>query len=237
MKIVSWNSNMAFRKKANEILDETIDLLIIQESECIEKLNMDNFKIKPSSFYWFGSNKNKGMTILGFWDIEIKILEKPSDNDKWIAVLMVKKDGREFIIIPLWAMNHRGNAVINSIAPAYATFQKLSKYMNKDCIIIGDFNDNKIWDKKYFKEGNFTDVVNLFDKYDIKSSYHYKTGESFGEESKPTIYWRKNKNTTYHIDYCFSSSKFLNEKAKFNIGDGDKWLEFSDHSPIFFEFE
>ena len=48
MKIVSWNSNMAFRKKANKILDETIDLLIIQESECIEKLNMDNFKIKPS---------------------------------------------------------------------------------------------------------------------------------------------------------------------------------------------
>jgi hypothetical protein len=228
---------MAFRKKYNEILDETIDILVIQECESLEKLNMDKFNIKPSSSFWFGTNQNKGMAVLGFGDVEIRQVEGLEDNDKWIIPLMVKKTDKEFVFIPVWAMNHRGNEVINGVSPAYVTFKKLSKYMLGDCVVIGDFNDNKIWDKKYFKEGDFSDLVNLFAEYDMKSCYHHKTGEQFGQETKPTIFWRKNKSTTYHIDYCFSSTSFLSGKAKFTIGDGDHWLKFSDHAPISFEFE
>ncbi|WP_461206642.1 exonuclease/endonuclease/phosphatase family protein [Clostridium sp. DL1XJH146] len=236
MKIVSWNCNMAFRKKANEIIDETIDLLIIQESECLEKVNIEKFPRKPNNAFWFGTDNNKGMSIFSFGKTKIELIEEPGDNDKWIVPFKVSSDKEAFILIAVWAMNHRKNEVINRVGPAFATFTKYEKYLKDDVVIVGDFNDNKIWDGKYFKYGSFSDVQALFSKYNIVSCYHTLRNENFGKETVPTLYWRKSKKTTYHIDYCFCSSNMIKSNSEISIESGDKWLEISDHSPLIISY-
>ena len=38
MRIIAWNCNMAFRKKAQAILAMAPDILVLPECECSEKL-------------------------------------------------------------------------------------------------------------------------------------------------------------------------------------------------------
>ncbi len=38
----------------------------------------------------------------------------------------------------------------------------------------------------------------------------------------------------YHIDYVFTNNKLINRINEFEIGEKNKWLQFSDHLPIIF---
>ena len=60
MKIITWNCNMAFRKKANHILAYKPDILVVPECEHPDKLKFSNDIPKPTDILWFGENKNKG---------------------------------------------------------------------------------------------------------------------------------------------------------------------------------
>jgi exodeoxyribonuclease-3 len=63
MKIITWNCNMAFRKKADIILSHKPDILIVPECEHTDKLLFSNNTQKPTHALWFGQNKNKGLGI------------------------------------------------------------------------------------------------------------------------------------------------------------------------------
>ena len=63
MKIITWNCNMAFRKKADFILTYKPDILIVPECENLDKLKFDLNKPKPTDMLWFGTNENKGLGI------------------------------------------------------------------------------------------------------------------------------------------------------------------------------
>ena len=60
MKIITWNCNMAYRKKAVFILTHKPDILIVPECECPGKLLFTEGTPKPTDILWFGENKNKG---------------------------------------------------------------------------------------------------------------------------------------------------------------------------------
>lgn len=222
---------MAFRKKANEILKYKPDILIIQESENLAKLNTSNFSIQPKQSFWFGDNPSKGISIFSFGSATLEILNQPLENDKWIIPFSVNGQ-YNFILFPVWAMNHRANKVINGTGPSYATFERYSDYLKNDVIIAGDFNDNKIWDKDYFEYGTFSDLAKLFENHNIKSCYHTYFNESYGEEKLKTLYWRKNLKTAYHIDYCFAKDKFISNIENINVGEPNIWLNLSDHVPV-----
>lgn len=38
MKLISWNCQGAFRKKAHHLLQQQFDIIVVQECECLEKL-------------------------------------------------------------------------------------------------------------------------------------------------------------------------------------------------------
>ena len=56
MKIITWNCNMAFRKKANNIISKNPDILIVPECENLEKLNLTEMIQIPSDVYWYESS-------------------------------------------------------------------------------------------------------------------------------------------------------------------------------------
>lgn len=236
MRLITWNCNMAFRKKANRILEYEPDILIIQESENINKINIDDFIIKPKQSFWFGDNDNKGISIFNFSSIKMEQIEIPFENNKWI--IPFKLFGKEeLILFAVWAMNHRGNKIINKVRPAYRTFKTLEKYFNKNVIILGDFNNNKIWDNKSTNIGSFSDIVNLYKSHDILSCYHTYFNEDFGEETTKTLVWRKNLSTTYHVDYCFTSKNIMKVMDKIYVGKFEEWMDISDHVPMIIDFD
>jgi len=89
--------------------------------------------------------------------------------------------------------------------------------LKEPCIIVGDWNSNKVFDHiKRVK--THSEVVEFLEGFGIKSAYHQFSKEKQGEESKATHYFRKEKARTFHIDCLFASEIFLNELESIEIG-------------------
>lgn len=50
MKIITWNCNMTFRKKAEYILSHKPDIIIVPECEQPEKIFQHTYSLTPTSF-------------------------------------------------------------------------------------------------------------------------------------------------------------------------------------------
>ncbi|WP_085829295.1 endonuclease/exonuclease/phosphatase family protein [Clostridium massiliodielmoense] len=95
-------------------------------------------------------------------------------------------------------------------------------------LICGDFNSNSCWDKKH-KRRNHSEVVKQLEDVNLYSCYHYKKKEMQGHESEPTFYMYRNKDKTYHIDYCFYDKENI---KNLQVGKFKDWIHLSDHIPI-----
>jgi exodeoxyribonuclease III len=61
MRLISWNCQGAFRKKADLILELHPDILVVQECEHPDKYVYNPTNKKPDSQYWYGDNKHIGV--------------------------------------------------------------------------------------------------------------------------------------------------------------------------------
>jgi endonuclease/exonuclease/phosphatase family metal-dependent hydrolase len=101
--------------------------------------------------------------------------------------------------------------------------------------LAGDFNSNAIWDQ-WDRWWNHSNVVNDLAKMNINSIYHSYYKEQQGKETRPTFFLQRNKAKPYHIDYIFASKEIENKITNFAVADREKWLNYSDHLPVIFEF-
>ncbi|HRQ43542.1 MAG TPA: hypothetical protein PLB12_04255 [Candidatus Goldiibacteriota bacterium] len=236
MKLITWNCNMAFRKKAKHIFKYNPDILVLQECERSYKIPSELFGNKPTSpAIWYGDNKNKGIGIFTFNGYKAKVIEPPKKNDKWF--IPIKIIGPEkFKLIAVWAMNYRANEVVKGVRPAFASIKGLHKYLDSGVIMAGDFNDNVCWNYKKRGKGDFTDKQLYLQSLGIQSAYHIHNAKPHGNEPHPTIVWMKNMKTTYHIDYVFCGEKWQGRIKAVSIEKPGKWLKYSDHVPVMVEF-
>lgn len=236
MKIVAWNAGMAFRKKIDKILPLKADILVISECEKPEKWRQIVKEKGINKFLWEGDNNpNKGIGIITF-DERYKIEIHP-DYDRsfrYIVPIKVSADKQEFIMFAVWSQ--KGEKRYSSyIGQIYLALEKYASLLKEPCIIVGDWNSNKVFDHiKRVK--THSEVVKFLEGFEIKSAYHQFSKEKQGEESKATHYFRKEKGRPFHIDYLFASEIFLEQLKSFKIGSCEEWIEFSDHMPIIAEF-
>jgi hypothetical protein len=224
---------MAFRKKIYLLEELTLDIAIIQECEHIDKINHPKIHQK----LWVGENKNKGVGIFSFNPkMNIELVDFNLENNHWFIPFKINGS---FQIIAVWAMNHRDNEIIDKIQPTYRTIENNKDLFNSSELILGDFNNNVIWDKKgskKYQKGTFNDINKLLQKLDFKSAYHLIKNEPFGNESIPSHIWRKNFDTVYHIDYCFIKKNHF-KTYDFEILNNKSWINHSDHFPLKIDLE
>jgi endonuclease/exonuclease/phosphatase family metal-dependent hydrolase len=85
-------------------------------------------------------------------------------------------------------------------------------------------------------------VINFLEQYGIYSTYHsipdaiFGTNTVFGYEKDPTLYFFKNREKSYHIDYIFTSQSFIDNLESCRIGNYKDWIALSDHVPVIAEF-
>jgi exodeoxyribonuclease III len=226
IRVVTWNCNGAFRRKANNILVAEPDIAVIQECEKNHGLPFQNL--------WFGDNKNRGIAV--FASSDYKLTLHPFYNPEFRHVIPIIVSGRDdFNLMAVWAMNDEINHEKRYIAQVW---QALKYYrLDKPIMIVGDFNWNKIWDKNpsYPLLGNWANTMKLLRSKGITSVYHRCGNVKFGKEERNTYFRHKDINQGYHTDYCFASKEF--EVEKVGITDPERWLKLSDHMAVIVDFE
>jgi exonuclease III len=242
VRIITWNCNMAFRKKYKNILSHKPDLLIVPECE-----HPENFK---DTFYsdilWVGDNNKKGLGVFSFNNIHMSLHKSYSEEYKYVLPIEVFIDNRKAMnLIAIWAQDNKEVPKRRYIGNVWCALNYYKDLLEKPVIIAGDFNWNVIWDndKKYPLYGTLTDVINLLEKYGIYSTYHsipdtiFNTNTIFGYEKDPTLYLLKKKEKAYHIDYIFASESLISNIESCSVGKHKDWITLSDHMPVFAEFK
>ncbi|AZA55626.1 endonuclease/exonuclease/phosphatase family protein [Chryseobacterium sp. G0201] len=235
MRIITWNCNMAYRKKADFILTHKPDILIVPECEHPDKLLFSVDTPKPTDVLWFGKNQNKGLAIFSYSDYRFKVLDDHNQDLKMIIPIAVTCGQFDFNLFAVWANNpaDREGQYIEQVWKAIHYYDSL--LASTKTVLVGDFNSNKIWDRQH-REKTHSSVVQLLEDKGIFSTYHLYHKQAQGTEEHPTLYMYRHKDKPYHIDYCFVSADMVEKIKSVEIGDYDFWTKYSDHVPVIVTF-
>jgi exodeoxyribonuclease-3 len=236
MRLITWNCQGAFRKKADLILKLQPDILIYQECEHPDKLKFDSLINKPTDSFWNGDNLNKGIGVFSYSDYKFELMTEFNSEFRYVIPLKVSNNSNSFILLAIWAMNNKINREARYIGQIWLAINYYEKLLGDSTILIGDFNSNKIWDYKD-RVGNHSDVVDKLNSQNINSVYHKHFKIEQGQEQHPTFFLQKKIFKPYHIDYCFASKDIQNRIRNVEIGKYEDWTQYSDHSPLIISFE
>ncbi|WP_100615035.1 endonuclease/exonuclease/phosphatase family protein [Confluentibacter citreus] len=235
MKIITWNCNMSFRKKAEFILNENPDIIIVPESESPEKLRFKKGMTLPNDVFWYGDNPNKGIGVYSYSDFKISISYLHNPDFRYVIPLSIKSNDLEFVLIAIWCQKPKSSD--NYGTHTWNAINYYSELLsNEKVIIAGDFNSSSIWDKKN-REANHSNIVYKLKDIGIESVYHLFYNEEQGKESNATLFMHRKIERPYHIDFCFASNYFINRLKYVSIGKYETWTQLSDHKPVICEFE
>ena len=225
MKIITWNCNGAFRKKYKYLEQFNADIIIIQECECPEKSNDNDYKLFSQNSIWTGITKNKGLGIFVKNNILLENLNWPDNNLKYFISCSINK---KFSLLGTWC--NSTNSLTFGYIGQFCKYLQINKNRMSNILIAGDFNSNSIWDK-WDRWWNHSDVVRELNEINIKSIYHEINNLDHGKEPTPTFYLQKNINKGYHIDYFFCYTNIIKKVKSLKIENFKDWINISDHMP------
>ena len=231
LKILTWNCNGAFRRKFGYIDPMDADIMVIQECEDPSKCKDEKYREWAVNYIWIGENKNKGLAIFCKEHIKISINIWEDDNTKYFISAKIND---RFNLVAVWNQNNK--SVTYRYIGQFWKYLQINKGKLNDCIILGDFNSNKIWDQNH-RLCNHSVVVSELKEIGISSLYHENYNIEQGVESHPTFYMQRNLKKPYHIDYIFVSNSVIQIIKSFEIGSSFDWLKISDHLPILLDFD
>lgn len=159
MRIITWNCLGAFRRKSEHIVKFRPDLAIIQECERAEKLVFKNGS-QPRVIQWYGDvGSAKGIGIFGYTDLSIQLAADYYDAAIRHCIPLRVRGLYQFNLIAIWAMPHKGDRRLSYIGQVWQALDKYRSFIReRDTLLIGDFNSNKIFDGAR-QEGNHSSVV------------------------------------------------------------------------------
>jgi exodeoxyribonuclease-3 len=234
MKLITWNCNMAFRKKVDLLLSHKPDIVVVPECEHPEKFL--EVTPKPKDALWFGKNQHKGLGIFSYSDFRFKVLDNHNQDLQLIIPISVQGKNFDFNLFAVWANNpnDEDGQYVEQVWKAIHHYESI--LTNVKTILIGDFNSNTIWDRPR-RIGNHSSVVKFLEDKGIHSTYHSYHKQIQGKEKHPTLYMYRHKNKPYHIDYCFVSADLLKKVKSVEVGKHKYWTKYSDHVPVIVTFK
>ena len=235
MKIRVWNCNMSFRTKAEFILSEKPDILIVPECEKPEHLNFGLYTQQPTQTIWFGKNQHKGIGIFSYSNYKLELLDIHKPDFKYVLPIAVSNGNEQFVLFAVWTQKPETNE--NYVVQIWNAMNYYSDILDsEDVIIAGDFNSNTIFDKPT-KIATHSNLVKFLMSKRIVSTYHYFYNHRHGLEEHPTHFWKRKFDKPFHIDYCFASSQIMMKLKNVQIGNYETWTKHSDHKPLIVEFK
>jgi len=232
LRLITWNCNMAFRKKAEAILKYKPDILVIPECEHPDRLKFPGSVKSPSDILWIGNHPAKGLGIFSYGPYCFTLLDVHNPNLKTIVPIAVNGGTLDFTLLAIWA-NHPADKGFEYVGQTWKALHHYKALLSGPIILAGDFNSNSIWDKPK-REGNHSTVVEILKQKRIHSCYHQHFKQEQGREKHPTWFLYRHADKPYHLDYCFASEHFKVRSAK--VGSHADWCTYSDHVPLMVTF-
>lgn len=235
MRLITWNCQGAFRKKADAVLKYQPDILLVQECEHPDNLISNAHLSQATSMLWFGENRHKGLCVFSFNSYRLHVLDVYKEDFKIISPVAITGDELTLTLIAIWA-NNRNDIDGRYVEQIWKAINHYDDILNSNGIILaGDFNSNTIWDGEH-KKGSHSSVVKKLLAKNIHSIYHKHLKQQQGNEEHPTFFLHRNRNKPYHLDYCFASADLYDKMESFEIGLYEQWATYSDHVPLTVNF-
>ena len=134
-------------------------------------------------------------------------------------------------VLAVWAFNHRGEEPGPRRGRTHRALGHYAEFLERQrAVVIGDFNDNVRWDTP--ANPSFERTVELLDRAGYASVYHERSGEVLGAETGATLLWYRHLEKRYMVDYAFVPRPWLAGVQRFELGDPEQWLAWSDHVPL-----
>ncbi len=230
MRIITWNCQGAFRKKAKLISTLHPTLAIIQECEAPTKLRIRDAIPPADDFLWQGDNPDKGVGVFAYGALRLTL--DPTYDPAFRHCIPVRVSGAyEFNLLAIWAMGHKQKAR-SYIGQVYYAAQHYANFIReRPTILIGDFNSNAIWDHER-KISNHSAVVKALVEANMTSAYHAHFGETPGRENQHTYFHVRSPHRGYHLDYCFVPTAWLPRLQAVTVSSFTPWCAYSDHTPL-----
>lgn len=226
---------MAFRKKAEAILKEQPDILIVPECENKERLIFDIAIKQANDIFWFGKNPNKGIGVFSYGDFKIKLLDVHNPDFKYVLPLFIYNAKIKLTVFAVWSQKpEHHDCYTEQVWNAVHFYSNLLE--NDNVILIGDFNSNAVWDKPN-RVFNHSNLVEYLKNKNIFSTYHHFHNQVQGQEKDNTLFMYRKLEKPYHIDYCFASLKLINRLKNVEVGSYEMWTKYSDHKPLAVTFD
>src|SRR5690349_1621408 len=105
MRIITWNCNMAFRKKAELVLKYQPDILVIPECEEPSKLQFSSALSQPRDILWFGTNQHKGLGIFSYGNCTMNVKRNHQPHFRTVVPIDVTKNDVQLLLYAVWAHN------------------------------------------------------------------------------------------------------------------------------------
>ena len=105
---------------------------------------------------------------------------------------------------------------------------------SRPTIILGDFN---ISPRLKGKQAQFNKLNSYFEsELDMRSAYHHFKRETFGMETRTTLYFKWGHDGCYYCDYIYVPRSLCSRIKSVSV-PGFKAFESSDHRPVICEFD
>lgn len=234
MRIVTWNCNMAFRRKFAALLALKPDLAIIPECERKDLVTADA-AFGACSAVWIGDNPHKGLGVFAFGDFAAELDTAWRPEIPYVAPLRVSGPVA-LHLLAVWACHHKPHSYENRLGPLRRALAAYGDFVSAGpTVVAGDFNNNVYWDKPRHPNNHSAAVADL-GALGLESAYHSDRRVAQGAEPEPTLYWRDRRRDgpTYHIDYCFIPTSWRGRLTRVSVGTFEDWVGagLSDHVPL-----
>ncbi len=175
MKLITWNCH-------HGSMDERIKYLERFNADiiCLQEVNAPT--TKDPHIQWFGTNERKGHAVIVSNDYTIFPLQEENE-DPFVVPLNIRGPV-SFHLMIVWTQ--KKNGYIKEMQSPLRQYRNF--LLEKQSVILGDFNSNMIWDKNHqsFNHGIMVDI--LSEIFNLKSAYHEFMECRQGCEIHPTFY-------------------------------------------------
>jgi exodeoxyribonuclease-3 len=254
MKLLSWNCQGAFRRKARPVAAFRPDIAVIAECEEPERLRFERRTPAPATVAWFGDAPARGLGVFSYTGLRFELYEGYDPAIKYCVPLRVLAPAPEpgavalalearaappitspLHLLAVWAMPH-ADPRLSYVGQTHRALEAYGPFISEcDTVLMGDFNSNSIWDGKH-RSNTHSALVKRLEAHALVSLYHHRYGEAQGREKRPTLFMYRQRKFVFHIDYCFVPQAWLPSLAGFRVGSYAHYRRYSDHSPLFARF-
>jgi endonuclease/exonuclease/phosphatase family metal-dependent hydrolase len=135
--------------------------------------------------------------------------------------------GFDFQLVAVWTA--RTDDAKTSYRQAHEGLDRYGEWItSKPTVLMGDFNANagigngRLW----------RDLAARLERLGLVSSYHHFFREEFGNEKRPTHFFKGKKDSPCHLDYCVVPADWRPSIESVEVGAYEDWSRLSDHGPL-----